>query len=84
MSRIGRAERFHGETGAGKDGLLRLFDAQIHGCMGCRGKYGDWRGNESRPEHHQKLKSHLDAQLVALVVLAVKAAADDVLARLVV
>ena len=59
MSRIGQSERFHGETGAGKDGLLRLFDAQIHGRMGCRGKYGDWRGNESRPEHHQKLNPTL-------------------------
>src|SRR5205807_6663138 len=59
MSRIGRSERFHGETGAGKDGLLRLLDAQIHGRMGSRGKYADWRSNKSRPAHHQKLKPAL-------------------------
>src|SRR6267143_1262950 len=59
MRRIGQSERFLGETGAGKDGLLRLFDAQIHGRIGGRGNYGDWRSNESRPEHHQKLKPSL-------------------------
>src|SRR5713226_7157075 len=41
MSRIGQSECFQGETSAGKHGLLRLFDAQIHGRMGRRGKYGD-------------------------------------------